>query len=72
MRLSRKVIPLSRSSTFRQRERTARAVTPQRWKRKMTMKDKEYLCQSVSEEIIFFIIIMQLRNSFPKDSRSSF
>lgn len=70
MRLSRKVIQLSRSSTFRQRGRTAGAVKPQRWKRKMRMKDKEYLCQSVSEEVISFIV--QEINCFPNGSRSSF
>lgn len=53
MKLSRKVIQLSSSFTFRQKGRTAGAVKLQRLKRKMRMKgmDKEYLCQSVSEDI---------------------
>lgn len=51
MKLSRKVHLLSRSFTCRQRGRTAGAMKPLRLKRKMRMKgvDKEFLCQSVSE-----------------------
>lgn len=51
MRLSRKVIQLSSSFTFRQRGRTAGAVKLQRLKMRMKGMDKEYLCQSVSEDI---------------------
>lgn len=55
MRLSRRGILLCRSFTCRQRGRTAGAATPQRLKRRMKMKgmDKEYLCQSVNENIMY-------------------